>query len=319
MRIADTVPWSIGADIGFSNTRVAKVANGAPIKVLRFPTDVKGGPGGVLEQISAGVRELRANEPTPPAGLGVGIAGQCDVRTGMVRCGPNLWWKDEPLERELSEATGLRTVLRNDVVMATVGEWRHGAGQGARNVAAMFFGTGIGGGAVVEGRLLEGATGCGGHFGHISVDLDGPTCACGRKGCVEAFAGGWAVARRAQEAMRGEPAISGPLRSLSAGRPETVDCRMVAEAAHRGDRFALAIRDDMAAAISSAVATVINVLNPERFMLGGTVLNGFPELYDMVVEGALRSCLGPAREGLTIVPASLGDLSGAVGAATMVL
>lgn len=312
-------PWSIGADIGYTNTRVAKVAHGAAVEVLRFPTDVRGGPRGVLEQVTTAVRTLRENETSAPTGVGVGIAGQCDVGRGVVRCGPNLWWEDVPFEAMLSDATGLRVVMRNDVVMATVGEWKHGAGLDTRNMTCLLVGTGIGGGAIVNGALLEGATGCGGHFGHISVRTDGAECTCGRRGCVEAYAGGWAVARRAQVALTKDPAISPALLSLSSGRPEGIDSRMVAEAADQGDPFALHVRDEMAAALSSAVASVINSLNPEKVVLGGTVLNGFPGLYGLVVEGSLSQCLRPALAGLTIVRAELGDLAGAVGAATMAL
>ncbi len=313
-------PWSIGADIGCTNTRVAKVSHGEVLEVLKFPTNVPGGPRSVIEQVRSAVLTLRESETSPPSGVGVGIAGQVDIRRGVVRYGPNLWWNDEPLERMISEATNhLPTILRNDVAMATAGEWKHGAGRGSGNLVCLFVGTGIGGGAIVNGQLLEGATGCGGHFGHVSVQIDGPACTCGRKGCVEAYAGGWAVARRAQEALSKDFGESEMLRSLSRGKVTSIDSRLVGEAAHRGDRFALRVRDEMAEALSSAVASVINSLNPERVVLGGTVLVGFPQLYDMVVEGSLRSCLRPALNGLSIVPASLGDLAGAVGAATMAL
>jgi glucokinase len=113
-----------------------------------------------------------------------------------------------------------------------------------------------------------------------------------------------------------DPSISPVLYSLSAGDNKRIDGQLVAQAAHLGDCFALEVRDEMAAALSSGVASVINSLNPERVVLGGTVFHGFPRLYDMVVDGATASCLKPARSGLSIVPASLKDLAGVVGAAT---
>lgn len=311
--------WSIGADIGYTNTRLVKLVNNEVLDVLKFTTDVKSGPSGVREQILKAVDKLRSGEDRSPVGLGVGIAGQCDIHTGVVRCGPNLWWNDEPFEAALSKASGLPTVLRNDVVMVTVGEWKLGAGRGSMDMATLFVGTGIGGGAVMGGRLLEGATGCGGHFGHISVTLDGPNCTCGRIGCVEAYAGGWAVERKAREALSRDPRSSELIHALSDGSIESIDCKMVAEAAHRGDRFALETRDEMSAALSSAVASVINALNPQVVVLGGSVLFGFPRLYEMVAEGAMSACLKPARIGLSIKQAALGDLAGAIGAATMVI
>ncbi len=311
--------WSIGVDIGYTNIRAALVSDGRILEVLRFPTDVQGGPRGVSRQVASAVRKIREDETSTPSGVGVGIAGQVDIRRGLVRYGPNLWWRDEPFEAMLSEATALPVTLRNDVVMATEGEWRHGAGKGANDLVCLFVGTGIGGGAVIDGTLLDGSTGCGGHFGHISVQMNGPVCTCGRRGCVEAYAGGSSVALRARTALMADPSISPALHTMSEGRSDRIDSRMVAAAAEGGDAFALGVRDEMAKALSSAVASVINSLNPERVVLGGTVLYGFPGLYDRVVEGSLASCLRPALNGLSIVPASLGDLAGAVGAATLAL
>ena len=181
------------------------------------------------------------------------------------------------------------------------------------------MGTGVGGGAVVGGRLLEGATGCGGHFGHISVRTDGPKCTCGRRGCVEAFASGCNIEEQVRRAITEDADASPMLMELCHGEPKAISSRMVAEAAEKGDTLSLRVRDQMAEALSSAVASVINALNPEMIVLGGTVLFGFPDLYEMVIQGTLGQCLRPAAEGLRIERSALGDLAGVVGAATMAL
>lgn len=305
---------SIGIDIGHTNIRAARVEDGVPGKVLRERTDVPGGPDGVLEQAIQMVAELDEGDHLP---VGVGIAGQCDNARGIVLCGPGFWWPDLPFRDRLSKAVGAPVVLRNDVEMATIGEWKHGAGQGVDDLACLFVGTGIGGGAVIGGRLLEGTTGCGGHFGHVSVQMDGPVCSCGRRGCVEVYAGGSNVEARARLALG--PETDGTLVEMSGGRPEAITCRMVAEAAEQGDATSLRIRDEMAAALSSAVASIINSLNPALVVLGGTVMFGFPELYSMVARGALAQCLRPAADGLSIERSALGDLAGTVGAATLAL
>ena len=307
---------SIGIDIGHTNLRAARVSNGVPEEVLRERTEVPGGPGAVLEQAR---RMVFALDPGSGCPIGVGIAGQCDNRRGVVRCGPNLFWPDVPFQDLLSDAAEAPVVLRNDVVMATVGEWRHGAGRGVDDLACLFAGTGIGGGAVVNGRLLEGTAGCGGHFGHISVQMDGPGCTCGRRGCVEAYAGGASVEQRVRGTLAEDPGASAILVQLCDGRPEALSCRMVAEAAANGDELSLRVRDEMAAALSSGVASVINSLNPRKVVLGGTVLFGFPGLYDRVVKDARGQCLRPAADGLSIERSGLGDLAGVIGAATLAL
>jgi glucokinase len=310
---------SVGVDIGFTNIRAGVVnEDGALLGQWRGRTNVAGGAEGVLEQVKGAVAELAGRHPEVEA-VGIGIAGQCDIIRGSVRCGPNLFWPDVPFQRMVAEATELRAIMRNDVVMATVGEWRHGAGRGVDDLVGLFVGTGIGGGAVIDGTLLEGSTGCGGHFGHVSVQQDGPLCTCGRPGCIEAYAGGWGVAKLAQEALAKDPAASTFLHALSGGRVEIIDSRMVADAAHKGDRLALSIRDSMASALSSGLASVINSFNPRRVVLGGPVLTGFPQLFDMVRERALRLSLKSAVIDLEIVPSALGDMAGVIGAATMAL
>lgn len=307
---------SIGIDIGHTNIRAARVENGVAVEVLRERTDVPGGPEGVLEQASRMVFALDRGSGGP---VGVGIAGQCDSCLGVVRCGPNLFWPDVPFRDLLSTRVRAKVVLRNDVVMATFGEWRHGAGKDVDDLACLFVGTGIGGGAIVGGRLLEGSTGCGGHFGHISVCMDGPLCSCGRRGCVEAYAGGRNVEARARSLLLENPGASPALAAACRGDLDRLNGRMISEAASSGDPLSLSLRDEMAAALSSAVASVINSLNPERVVLGGAVLFGFPDLLGMVARGALEQCLVPAKAGLSIVPSALGDLAGAIGAATMAL
>jgi len=268
----------------------------------------------VLEQARTAVFDLSEGEDVP---VGVGIAGQCDSERGVVRCGPNLFWPDIPFAELLSGQVDAPVVLRNDVVMAAFGEWTLGAGKGVSDLVCLFVGTGIGGGAIVNGTLLEGSTGCGGHFGHISVQLDGPRCHCGRQGCVEAFAGGGNVAERVRGDLVKQPNLSPALMSMCRGRLEDIDCRLVADAARAGDPYALAVRDEMAAALSSAIASIINSLNPRKVVLGGSVLAGFPELYRLVVEGSLAQCLMPALDRLTIERSVLGDLAGVVGAASL--
>ena len=297
---------AVGIDIGRTNLRAVLVSfEGEVLSSFKERTDVSRGPDGVEEQAAAAFERVGGHDA---CAAGVGIAGQCDVSRGVVLRGPNLFWPDVPFRDRLAARLNTRVTLRNDVVMATVGEWRLGAGLGQQNMVALFVGTGIGGGAIVDGRPLEGATGCGGHFGHVSVELDGPRCGCGRRGCVEAYASGLGLATRA----RNDPELPSSL--LSRGE---IDGAAVAQAVSRNDALAIRLRDEAAAALSSAVASVINCLEPRLIILGGAVMD-MPGLFEHCTKSALEDCL-PSHQNVAIVRSSLGDMAGAIGAASLAL
>ena len=194
--------WAIGVDLGGTKVEVAQVDSAGQVRQrLRRPTDVRDGPAAVEAEIVAAVRELRQAVDAPPIGVGVGVAGQIEAASGAVRFAPNLGWHDVPLQADLQQALGLPVAVTNDVRAATWGEWLHGAGQGCDDLVCLFVGTGIGGGVVSGGRMLTGGSNTAGELGHMTIDLHGPPCHCGNRGCLEALAGGWAIARRAQEAI----------------------------------------------------------------------------------------------------------------------
>ena len=169
---------------------------------LHYPTDVDGGPPAIIGRIAEAVEELRRDADSTSLGMGVGVAGQIERGTGLVKFGPNLGWRNVPLAAELSSASGLQVRVTNDVRAAAIGEWLFGAGRGGTDLVCVFVGTGIGGGIIADGRLLEGCSNTAGEVGHMTVQIEGPLCTCGKKGCLEALAGGWAIAERARQAVR---------------------------------------------------------------------------------------------------------------------
>ncbi len=314
------IAWAFGIDIGFTNLRVAMVdGNGKVLGSLKGSTDRAGGPGAVRSQIVMAANELASSMSTAPAGAGVGIAGQVDIRKGIVRRGPNLFWDDESFERELERELGVRTVLRNDVVMATIGEWRHGAGKGSMNICCLLVGSGIGGGAITNGVPVEGNTGSACHFGHIMVDPHGRQCTCGRTGCMESVAGGWAIAAGAREAVARDPVRGRDILTRASFNIDAITSKEVAEAANAGDHMALEIRDDIAGALAEGIADVVNSFDPEKLVLGGTIVNSFPDLLPMVRRKVLDRALRSTLDGLEIVHNALGDDAGVIGAASSVL
>ena len=188
---------AIGIDLGGTKIALGTVdGEGRVIRMLRYETDALGGPDAVIARIAKGVAQLKDGTEYSISGLGIGVAGQIDPVTGGVRYAPNLDWHDVPLRADLERLTDLRVAVVNDVRAAMWGEWLFGAGRGSRDLVCVFVGTGIGGGIISNGRVLEGCSNTAGEIGHMTIELDGPLCHCGNRGCFEAVAGGWAIAKK---------------------------------------------------------------------------------------------------------------------------
>ncbi len=317
--------WAIGVDLGGTKVKVAAVdAQGAIRRQLQEPTEVDRGPEGITFQIARMVHELRQDGSSSlPLGTGVGVAGQIAKDTGVVRFAPNLHWREVPFRDRLEAALNLPVAITNDVRAATWGEWLHGAGQGVDDLICLFIGTGVGGGVVSGGRMLSGCSNTAGELGHMTVDLHGPLCTCGNRGCLEALAGGWAIARRAQEAINDAPAegvaslkaagLSGPV------APEEVNAKVVAAAARAGDPLARLIVDELARALVAGGVSLVNAFNPSRLILGGGVMEGLPELLPRIEQGIRQAALNAATEMLSVRPAKLHNDAGVIGAAALAL
>jgi glucokinase len=317
--------WAIGIDLGGTKVEVAAVdVSGRILQRLKQPTGVAGGPDGIIGQMVEMVRQVReTGPPSAPAGLGVGVAGQITATGGVVRFAPNLNWREVPLQDRLHQALNLPVAITNDVRAATWGEWRHGAGQGADDLICLFIGTGIGGGVVSGGRMLSGCTNTAGELGHITVDINGPRCTCGHRGCLEALAGGWAIARQAREAIRNDPA-AGKAFFQAAGLKEPaaleeVNAKVVAAAGGAQNPLARLLVDEVARALIAGTVGLVNAFNPCRLILGGGVIQGLPELLDRIAAGIRASALNAATEGLEVLPAKLRNDAGVVGAATLAI
>jgi glucokinase len=317
--------WTIGVDLGGTKVEAAAVdASGSILKKIRRPTAVAGGPEAVAREIVEMVSDLQGAGPGQALlGVGVGVAGQIEATTGVVRFAPNLKWRDVPFREQLGQILKLPVALTNDVRAATWGEWLHGAGQGCDDLICLFVGTGIGGGVVSGGRMLSGCSNTAGELGHTTVALDGPVCTCGRRGCLEALAGGWAIARQARNAIQADPAggrgilqAAAELKQRSA-TPEDVTAQAVARAAQSGDPLAGRLVEEAARALVAGCASLVNAFNPCRLILGGGVIEGLPELVERIARGVAQEGLQAATESLQVLPARLHGEAGVIGAAAL--
>jgi len=243
--------------------------------------------------------------------IGIACGGPLDPVAGVIQSPPGLpGWDDIPLVAMVSDGYDRPAFVDNDATAGAIAEWSYGAGRerSVRDLVYLTISTGIGGGLVLDGRVYRGAAGNAGELGHLTVDRLGRECGCGRRGCLEAYASGSSIARRAQEAIGQGGA------STLADLP-VVTARDVCEAAEADDPLARLIWDETTAILGSAVANILDIFNPELVVLGGGVTRAGAALLDPVRQAGLAQAMAPAREAADVVLSVLGDSLGVVAAA----
>lgn len=301
---------TIGIDVG--GTKLAAAALDGDGRVLRRGrvTTPRDDADGLVDAVVDLVEELGGGVP-----VGVGVAGIVD-RSGTLRYAPNLGVSDLPLGERLQDRCGVPVVVRNDATVALYGEWRAGAGRGVDDIVMLTVGTGVGGGVLLGGRLVDGVNGLGGELGHVIVHEGGRLCPCGNAGCLEAYASGTAIERRAR-ARIGGGGVTSVLTRDSAG----IDGRAITEAAKADDAFALAILEEAGHWLGVGIATLVNAFDPARVLVGGGAgANAGELLLSSARRSARERTMGAAHRTVPdIVLAELGDDAGVVGAGLLAL
>jgi glucokinase len=305
---------TIGIDLGGTQVRAALVQGAQILRRASARTDVAGGPNAVVAQFRQLISEICApEERARVAGVGIAAPGPLDSETGTILHIPTLpQWDMFPLRETMQRELGLPVVVENDGIAAAYGEWKHGAGQGLRHLVYITVSTGIGGGVVVDGRLLRGRRGMAGHVGHFQMAAEGPACACGATACFEALASGTALGRRAQKAA--QDGCGGFLAEMR--KSEAVDSRHVVRGARGGDQLCLALLAEEARYLGAGFTGIIHLFSPERVIMGGGVSQAFDLLERGIHAVIARDALPPFKE-VQVVAAELGDNSGLVGAAAL--
>lgn len=309
--------WVLGIDLGGTNIVAGCVReDGHALEGLcSEPTRPEEGPDAVVDRIVALARRaqdtLRRQVPGAELlGVGVGAPGPLDRARGVVLLTPNLGWRDMPLRDRIGATLNLDAALDNDANCAVLGEWWRGAAQGCRHAVGFTLGTGVGGGLIVDGRLYHGASDVAGEVGHITIDANGRRCNCGNEGCLEAYASGPAIARRAVEAL-----AAGAASTLAEVPPETVTAQHVYQAAAAGDPLARDVVRDTARYLGAGVATLVNIFNPEVVVICGGVTLAGEGLFGPLRQEVNRRAFRPAVEACRIVPGELVHSAGVYGAA----
>jgi|ERR1035437_78762 glucokinase len=317
----NTNQWTIGVDLGGSKIEVALVnSSGLLNDRLRVPTDSKKGYKAVLKQITETIHQLcDKNGDAVPSAVGIGIPGQISRSSGIVHYAPNLNWHEVNLENDLSKMLDKHVRICNDVRAATWGEWLHGAGKSCNDIVCIFIGTGIGGGIVSDGRMLAGCNNTAGEIGHMTIDLHGPECHCGNRGCFEALAGGWAIARDAQDMVKADMKRGKVLLAIAGNDISKITAKTVSEAASKNDILAKKIIDNLANVLIAGATAIVNAYAPCRLIMGGGIMEGIPQLLEKVEKGVKKYALKAATENLKVLPAKLHNDSGVIGAAAFAL
>jgi glucokinase len=315
---------SIRGGIDLGGTKVqAIVLDDADHRVLgqaRHPTPHTGGPAAVVDVLVQSLREaaLQAGTTTHAlAGIGAGSPGEVDAQTGTVARAGNLpdWEAPFPLAEALSEQLGAPVTLGNDVDVATQAEFELGAGREASSLLGVFWGTGVGGGLVLDGKPWRGR-GAAGEIGHMVVKREGALCPCGRRGCLEAYAG-----RRAMEARARDQASSGrntDLFKIMEKRGRTsLTSGVWARALEQDDKLAVEIIDRAVAALGAGIASAINLLDVELVVIGGGLGVRLGEPMVRRIAHAMMPHLFVDERPPAVRLAALGDLGGAIGAALL--
>jgi predicted NBD/HSP70 family sugar kinase len=277
-------------------------------------------PAAVAGAIATLVGRLERRVPNRRAlGLGVAVPGIVDQAAGVVRLSVLHEWTDVPLAAMLSARTGRRTYLASRSMAAALGEYRSGAGRGARHLVYIYAGQGLGAGIVLDGALYTGAGAGAGELGHVTVEPDGALCTCGNRGCLHTVASGAALVARAQARLRERPETGAILRRL--GGPDQSLLRTIdlAQAAAAGDAIAAPLVAEAGRYVGLAAATVLNLVNPDRIILGGPLTAAGSVFLDAVYEEARRRALAVPLAAVQFATSALRADAAAVGAAGLVL
>jgi glucokinase len=308
--------YVIGIDLG--GTKISGAfsdINGNVLSKHTIPTNASEGDMAVLNRILSVIDEvikLSGKSIDEVKAIGIGSPGPLDSKEGRIIETPNLPFEDFNLVKPVTSKYNVPVFLENDANAATIGEHIFGAGKGTENMVYITVSTGIGGGAIINGKIYRGSTANALEIGHTTLLIDGPRCNCGNYGCAEALASGTAIGRQAREAVQ-----QGKKTSLS--EYETVTSYEVFKEAEKGDAVASEILNYSLNYLGVCVANVVNAFDPEMVVIGGGVSKGGEIVFDIVKDVVKKRALNPMRDLCKIVPAGLGTDAGVIGAVALAI
>lgn len=301
----------IGIDIGGTKIAIGRADTKGNLEdSIRFPTNVSRGYKAIVEEIIEKTAKLFENQRIKAIGIGCG--GPLDSKRGRILSPPNLpGWDDVPLVDDIKKVFNVPVYLENDANAAALGEFYFGAGKEVSNMVYMTLSTGIGGGIILNNKLIHGVRDSGGEVGHQTILPDGPVCNCGNRGCLEALSSGTGITKIFKE-------------KLASGRssivtqwvkdPEEISAKVIADAAKAGDLLAKEVWDSAIYYLGIGIANIVTIVSPEMVVLGGSLTKYGESLFINVRKIVKERAKLVPVDDIKIVPAQLGDDVGILGA-----
>ncbi len=312
--------FAIGVDLGGTTVKTGLVSSdGTIIAQSKLPTLAEVDPTAVIGQIVKSIQEVLPHaKGAPLAGIGIGAPGLVQNPGGIVKSPPNMKnWNIVPLADEISKIFNVRVEVDNDANVAAIAEAKFGAGKQYPDFLFIVWGTGVGGGIIMNNQIYRGLTGGAGEVGHISIDYNGLLCNCGTKGCVEAYVGQKHLSKRTIEKLKSNP--SSKILELVGGDLEKIAPVHISLAAEAGDVLAKDILVEAGTLMGVMIGGVMSTLDFRVTVIGGGVSAVGDFVFDAIHQSVIHNVQKPLREGIKIVRAQLGNDAGIFGAAGMVL
>jgi glucokinase len=307
---------TIGVDIGGTKIAAGVVDEQGTLLATNRRRTLASDAAAIEDEVTDAVAELRREHEVDA--VGVAAAGFVDAQRGVVTFSANLAWRDEPLREDLARRIGLPVVIDNDANAAAWGEFSFGTARHVDDAVLVTVGTGLGGGIVVKGRLLQGSRGVAGELGHLRVVPDGLPCGCGNRGCWEQYASGSALQRRGRELVASGDASAARLAELCGGDPKRLRGQMITAAAAEGDEAAVRLLAELGRWLGEGMASVAAVLDPALFVVGGGVVEAGDLLLASARTALADHLAGRAyRPAIEVEAATLGATAGMIGAADL--
>ncbi|UCD63281.1 MAG: ROK family protein [Candidatus Zixiibacteriota bacterium] len=307
-----------GIDIGGTNIKFGLFdAEGKILYREQRPTMAEKGPTPLLHLITNIAERLMyhaAEENYSVRWIGVGSPGAVDHRTGRVigPC-PNIeGWQGTEIAAAMRERLNMPVFVDNDVNSMALAETRFGAAMGARSVVCVTVGTGVGGGVIIDGKVVHGANSSAGELGHMTIEVDGPLCACGNHGCIESFCSSQAIINRTRTKLKN--GMSDIFRTVLDGSLDNLTIKKIFAAARKGDQTANEVVIETGRYLGVGLSGIVNLLNPEVVVIGGGITDGGAGFVGAVNEEIKRRAFTSATENLTVTKAALGNDAGFMGA-----
>jgi glucokinase len=310
----------VGVDIGGTKVAAGLVnAEGEILARNRTPMLTTGAPSNGLAAVSTAIRGLftDASSQNQIAAIGICTPGPLNPKTGVIINPPNLpLWHNYALAEEMHRVYNVSIRVDNDANAAALAEAKWGAGRGYRNIFYATVGTGIGTGIILDGRIFHGKTGAAAEGGHLGIDINGPLCNCGKRGCIEALAAGPAIARRARQKHAQNP--NSILWEMAGGDLQTVSSEMVGRAHALNDPVAKEVMRETLDLLAYWLGSIIDLLEPDAIVIGGGVSSLLAPFLDEIRERWRGACINPCPLDIALLLAHYGEDAGIAGAAALV-